>query len=68
MENKMKLLILVFLLVSCGTVERPTRQRVARTSNYIHQKLTCIKDLIGTHGVEAEKAANICERVYKRGK
>lgn len=59
----MKLLILSCLfLVGCSTMERQV------PTFYDQKKLNCIKELIGNHGVEAQKAADICERVYRRDK
>lgn len=57
----MKLIIIMVLFTACA-LPKVRSNKVENITSKIHR---CVVNLIGGHGVEAEKATKVCTAIYK---
>lgn len=63
----MKYLVLLTLLTSCSIVPlEMDKKKDKKKLTYSENVRQCVGDLIGNHGIEAVKAKDVCESIYKR--
>ena len=57
--------LLFLILTSCALPLPITRNNLKKHFSYTEKIKKCTLELIGNHGVEAEKSVKVCKNIYR---
>jgi hypothetical protein len=61
----MKILFILLILTGCAFPPPIARNAKKKLKPYSKKIKICTLDLIGKHGVEAQKAVKVCKNIYR---